>query len=321
MFKKLWSHICSDWIRVVMALALAILIYLLRSDIFSTRNEIREISGIPVKLEYPNSNIINLDNKKYTASLTVEGSPQRISRLTSDQIQISVDITRKHFLSGLVELTEKNIKTPFGIHIRKINTPRLTVNLELIESKKVPVRATFDSLKKLSENYSVQSTSIFPQEVIISGPKSKLDNITEVNTIPIPIDASINDSFKYTADISPIDGVATAPSKVKCEINIIQNYNKRTLKKVPVALLLPSGKTADLKYKLAPATVDIEFSGPSRVVHFLDSNAFDIFVNAKEITKAGEYILHLRCAARSPEVKIISITPVQLTLIASDKNQ
>ena len=107
MFKRLWNHLCSDWIRVVMALALALLIYLIRSDIFSAKNEIREISGIPVKLEYPNSNIINLDNKGYTASISVEGSPQRIAKLTPEEIRIMVEIDQMHLQSGLEMFSNK----------------------------------------------------------------------------------------------------------------------------------------------------------------------------------------------------------------------
>ena len=253
--------------------------------------------------------------------MTFEGTPQRIAKLTSDEIKINVVINKKHLDSGLIELTEKNIQTPFGIRIKEINTPRLTVNLEIIESKKVPVRVTFDSLKKLSENYSVSGSTVFPREVIISGPKSKLDNISEVLTSPVPLDSSINDNFKYNADIAPVAGIISAPSKVTCDISISQNFGKRKIKKVPISLLLPPDRVSTLNFKLNPATVDIEISGPSRTVHFLGSTDFDVFVNAKDINKAGEYILNVRCSARSPEVKVTSVTPVQLTLVASDNNQ
>lgn len=319
MLKKIWKHLRSDWIRVLMALALAMLVYVSRSDIFSNQTEIRELSNIPVKLEFPNSNIINLNDKENTVSVTFEGSPQRISKLSAEQISISVDITQSNLQSGLVEITEKNIKHPLGIRIKEINTPRITVNLETIESKKVPVRITFDSLHKLSENYTVSKTAVFPQEVMISGPKSKIDDVKEVLSSPIPLDSSIQDNFKYTADIVPAAGITTVPSKVECEIYITRTFGKRTLKKIPVSILEAPHKDLNFSYKLNPAEVEIEISGPSRIVHFLTANDFDVFVNAKNITKSGEYILNIRCNSRSPEVKIISITPLQLTLTAEQK--
>ena len=185
----------------------------------------------------------------------------------------------------------------------------------MTKSKKVPVREKFDSLKKLSANYSVAKTTIFPAEVVISGPQSKIKNISEVTTSPIPLDGTIQDSFKYVADISPIADVATAPAKVNCEVSISRNFSKRTLKKVPVRLLLPpGGKLPEFNYRVNPAEVEIEFTGASGVVHFLNTKDFDVFVNVQDISKPGEYILNIRCSPRSNNVKILSVTPLQLTL-------
>ena len=115
MFKKLWKQLRSDWVRVLMAFVLGCLIYLLRSNVFSSSVESREFSNITVNLEYPNANIINLDNKKPVAAVTLEGTPHRIQKLTPEQIIIKADVEQTHLNSGLIELTEKNIKVPFGI--------------------------------------------------------------------------------------------------------------------------------------------------------------------------------------------------------------
>ena len=114
MFKKLWKQLRSDWVRVLMAFVLGCLIYLLRSNVFSSSVESREFSNITVNLEYPNANIINLDNKKPVAAVTLEGTPHRIQKLTPEQIIIKADVEQTHLNSGLIELTEKNIKVPFG---------------------------------------------------------------------------------------------------------------------------------------------------------------------------------------------------------------
>lgn len=315
MFKKLWKQLRSDWVRVLMAFVLGCLIYLLRSNVFSSSVESREFSNITVNLEYPNANIINLDNKKPVAAVTLEGTPHRIQKLTPEQIIIKADVEQTHLNSGLIELTEKNIKVPFGIRVKSINTPRILVNLDIIESKKVKVSAVFDSVKNLSENYSIAKTAIIPREVMISGPRSKIKDIREVRTAPIPLDSTIQDNFQYTAAVAPLGSdIISVPSMVKCEITIARNFSKRVIKKVPVRMLIQ--KNTDLKFVLNPATVDIEISGPARIVHFLSTNDFDAFVNADNITKPGEYILNIRCMPHSKDIQIISITPIQLTLNA-----
>lgn len=314
MFKNIWKQLRSDWVRILMAFVLGSMIYLLRSDIFSSSMESKEFSNIPIHLEYSGANIVNLDNKMPTASLTVEGSLYRIRKLTAKQIAVEVAVNQSHLETGVIELTEKNIKTPFGVSVKDILTRRIIVNLELLESKKVKVTPVFDSIKNLSENYSISKTAIFPNEVVISGPKSKIKDVKEVFTSPIPLDSSVRDNFKYTANIAPPEGVTTAPTTVRCDISIAQNFSKRIIKKVPIQLL-QRGNTA-LKFALNPAEVDIEISGPSRIVHFLTVDDFDVFVNTNNIKKPGEYILNIRCTSRSNEIKIISITPIQLTLNA-----
>lgn len=314
MFKKIWKQLRSDWVRVLMAFVLACLIYLMRSGIFSSAIETKEFSDIPVHLEYAQANIINLDNKINTASVTFEGSPHRIRKLTANQITITVTADLNHLDDGLIELTEKNIKTPLGIKVKEIHTRRITVNLEVLESKKVKVTPVFDSMKNLSENYSIAKTTIFPNEVMISGPKSKIKDIREVFTSPIPLDNTIQDNFKYMANIEPIAGVAAAPSKVNCEITIARNFSKRIIKKIPIRILLQ--KNTDLNFSMNPAVAEVEVSGPSRIIHFLTPNDIDVFVNAANITKPGEYVLNIRSASRSNEVKVVSVTPIQLTLTA-----
>lgn len=314
MFKTIWKQMRSDWVRILMAFVLGSMIYLLRSDVFSSAIESKEISNIPVHLEYSSANIVNLDNKITTASITVEGSVHRIRKLSAKQISVTVQVNQSHLETGMIELTEKNIKTPLGVRVKDIHTRRIIVNLELLESKKVKVTPVFDSVKNLSENYSISKTAIFPNEVVISGPKSKIKDVKEVFTSPIPLDSSIQDNFKYTANIATPEGVASAPTKVKCDISISQNFSKRTIKKVPIQLL--SRNHTALKFTLNPVEVDIEISGPSRIVHFLSADNFDVFVNTNNIKKPGEYILNIRCASRSNEIKIISVTPIQLTLSA-----
>lgn len=314
MLKKFWKQLRSDKIRILMAFVLACLIYLMRSGIFTSTVETKEFSDIPVHLEYAEDNIINLDNKINTASVTFEGSPHRIRKLTANQIAVTVTVDRNNLDKGLIELTEKNIKTPLGIKVKEIHTRKITVNLEILESKKVKIIPVFDSRKKLSENYSVAKTSIFPNEVMISGPKSKIKDIKEVYTSPIPLDNTIQDNFKYTAKIKPIADVATVPSEVSCEIIIARNFSKRVITKVPIQILLQ--KNTNLDFSMSPAVADVEVSGPSRIIHFLTANDIDVFVNAANITKPGEYVLNVRCASRSNEVKIASVTPIQLTLTA-----
>ena len=61
MIAKIWKQLRSDWVRVLTALVMACLIYLMRSDFLNKNTVTRDIDNIPVELEFLSSDIINLD--------------------------------------------------------------------------------------------------------------------------------------------------------------------------------------------------------------------------------------------------------------------
>ena len=109
MLKKIWRHLCSDWIRVLMALILAYMVYALRSG--SDENASKVFEQIPVNIEYRDANIVNLDNRQHYTSVTLEGAPNRLDKVKSSQIVITVEIDKKHLVKGLIELSDKKQKS------------------------------------------------------------------------------------------------------------------------------------------------------------------------------------------------------------------
>ncbi len=313
MIKKIWKQLRSDWVRVLTALVMASLIYLMRSDFFNRNTVSRDIDNVPVTLDFQSSNIINLGSNIPKTTLTIQGNQDKISALTAEQIKIILPISQNDIGRGLIDLTPENIKTPAGVKVIRIHNPQITVHLEQVDSKKVPIEIVFDSLNKLSANYSVAKASPFPREVTISGPRSKIKDIKSVATRAIPLDSSVQNSFKYTAEISAPSGITTVPAKVACDIEIIQNFTTRIIK-VPAALLIPPKKHLPLEFKVHPQQIELKFSGPSRIVHFLTQKDFYVFVNAENIATPGEYTQQVHCLSNNTAVRITSVNPSQVTV-------
>ncbi len=319
MLKKLWKQLRSDWIRVCMALLFASLIYLLRSDVFSTEKKSREFTNIPVKLSFADPKMVNLGDKKYTVSITVEGSAQRINELTPDKFDVNVVINSTHFVDGLVKITEKNIECPIGINIKEIKPNNIAVNLDTIESKKVKVLPTCNE-QNLSADYAVEKIILFPDEVMISGPASKIKNITSVKTNEIPLDDSVPE-FSYVVDFPAQQDITITPSKVNCQVVIFQKSKRKVLKNVPVSILTANNNKQNFEFTLAPSTVQIEISGPYLRVNSASAQDFEIFVDVSNIATPGVYQLPILGMPKSKDLKIHSLTPLQLQLTAKQKNQ
>lgn len=314
MLKNLFRQLRSDWVRIFMALVLAGLLYLQRSDFFTTAVETKDINNIPVEFVYADPNLVNIDDKEHTLNITFEGSPNRISALDAAKVSVKVNIDRRHLEDGLIKIEAKDVSLPSGIRVKRIHNPHITVNLEEMTSKKVPVKIVFANQDSLAEGYSVSKVVPFPAEVMISGAKSKISNIDSVNSAPIPLDNSIRNNFKYTANIDIGSGVDAAPSKVDCEIFINRKFSKRVIKNIPILIMHEGSKNPDIEYSLNIKDADIEVSGPTSIVHFRSEKDFDVYVNAKNFNTPGEYKVNVYCTAHAGDLQIISVNPSNLLL-------
>lgn len=319
-FMGLRELVTHDFWRKLVALFLALLLYLaiaarLRSD--------ERFSDVPVALNLP-SNVVRRDSEPLKVTLAVRGNRVRLAELNPAALRVRADIDGTSFVPG--ELYKLRLRPddvsglPHGIRVVDINPRDLTVNLEAVITKKVPIRPRFDSLSMLPLDYMVSNTRFTPSNVVLSGPESLLDSVNAVYTDPIPIDNQVTESFEYRVAVRIPDGVKSDRGKVDVQVDVVKAVTMRTFYAVPLMTVQSPENAKRLSPKsVEPKTVTVTLSGPKGVLSMMHSDELKAYLDLDKLDKPGSFQVDVKVVLESahPDVAVKSFLPASAEVTVS----
>jgi YbbR domain-containing protein len=98
---------------------------------------------------------------------------------------IRVDLTGTRSGQVTYRFFSDSIHLPIGVQVQNINPPSITVQLEELKIKRVPVKVDLQGLPP--EGFSILNTDVEPQEIEVRGPESHVAQVTELRTQPIDV--------------------------------------------------------------------------------------------------------------------------------------
>ncbi len=284
-----------DFWRKAIALFFAFLIYFI---VTVKIGQERKINNVPVELELP-STLAYMDKKALQVSVTLKGSNQKLNKVTASSMKIRVPVNENLFNPGIpytVRLNHQHITLPFGISVVDIEPRELTLNLDRKVTTRVPISARFDSENKLRKDYAIGQVRFNPSEVFISGPETIIKEINSVQTLPIPLDNLVTDSFEYRADVTAQDGVVVSPDVVNARVEIVRRYAARVFKSIPIRLLASTEHQAKATVELVSSpNVEVTLKGPQSTLALMRPSAIKPYVDASAFEEAGTYSVDVTC--------------------------
>ncbi len=114
--------------------------------------------------------------------VTVSGPQARLKAVTPQDIHVPFDASGLT-MPGVVERTVKisDIRLPAGLDIEKIQPDRIELQIDRVVEKLITVLPHLE----LPEEWQIESISVQPAQVKLSGPEVWLDSLSEVETIAI----------------------------------------------------------------------------------------------------------------------------------------
>ena len=114
--------------------------------------------------------------------VTVSGPQARLKAVTPQDIHVPFDASGLT-MPGVVERTVKisDIRLPAGLDIEKIQPDRIELQIDRVVEKLIVVLPRLE----LPEEWQVESISVQPAQVKLSGPEVWLDSLSEVETTAI----------------------------------------------------------------------------------------------------------------------------------------
>lgn len=188
----------DDWLMKLIALVITLALWFGVTGFRTPWTErLKSVSlqlRISNDMEITNSPIQEVD-------LVVTGDKRKIEQIRREDLIISLDLTNAQPGDRVVQITPENVNVnfPTGVRLEEVQPSRISVNLEMVEKREIPVKA--ETGNNLPEGYEIYGVSVIPQKIPIRGPISYINSIDYISTEKIDLE---NRQTDFTAQQVPL---------------------------------------------------------------------------------------------------------------------
>ncbi len=238
-----------------------------------------------------------LDRSAYSVDVRFRGSQEDIRYLSRDQVKVEVDI-RGHSKEGssTVRLRPRNVKAPGAVRVVLLRPDELTLRLDQEGEKQVPIKADFQGTP--SEGSEVEKVVCTPAMAIVSAPRQRLDEVSEIRTAPIDLEGRTRPFKKLRVPLTSPSETWVAhivPSNVMVEITLVERAGTQDLPDVPVALLFKPGPRP--KVELWPERVIVTLKGNADRLRSVEAKDLSAYVDCTALQGGASFDLPVQVQA------------------------
>lgn len=173
----------EDWLTKLLALAITVTLWVGVTGLSTPTT--RRIAEVSLSFSYSNKTEIT-STPVQTISLVLEGDKRKINAILSSDLLVSVDLSDVPPGDRVIQITPENVQgLPLGVRVQEIQPSRVSVKLETVEEKDVPV--VVDVQGSPTEGFEVYSETAVPARVRVRGPASFVRALTSISTDKIDL--------------------------------------------------------------------------------------------------------------------------------------
>lgn len=267
----------------LLALVLAVSLFL----VLEPSGKTVTVSDIPVRLELPEKVVL----RDTPPPVTIEvRAPQALhDRLNTRNITCTVTAPEDPPTDAPFEITlsRGNFHLPAGVTIHSIKPEQIKLRLEAMVTRQVPIETQLNPNESPAPGFRVAGVRFTPETAEVGGPASLVAALKAVQTMPIPLDKSISESFQYTVPLrEPGSALTLHPATVLAEVGIERVDERQTVRGLPLRLIPGRRMTAEL---LTPGTMRLEVIAPPSVLEKLSADDLFVYLDLTNLTEPGEF--------------------------------
>lgn len=269
----------------LLALALSILLWLTVAGEHIVERSLRvplEFRNVPEALEI-------VGNAPDTVDVRLRGSSALLSRVQPGEIVAVLDLAGARSGSRLFHIRTDEVRAPFGVEVAQVIPATLALELEKSARRTVPVVPATDG--DPAPGYVVGRISSEPAAVEIIGPESRVRQVAEATTEPVPIkDAKAPVRDAVTIGVVDTSVRLAQPQAAQVTVEIWPAPVERQLGAVPVRYRnLAQGLSAQLSPKFAHVAV----RGAQAALSRLEADSVQAYVDLAGLG-TGRYNLRVQ---------------------------
>ena len=281
---RLPSFLIRDLPRKAVAVFFAIMIWLAAD---SQLHEFQSFRDVPISLNY-DANRIAVERRTQTATVTLRGARRRLSRVQTPDILVTaeVPVVAEGVYQCEIRLTADNVKAPPGTRVDGLVPSTLTVQVDRMVSKSVPVK--IKETGELAPGYRIVQRVPTPPVVQATGPSRVMEGVEQVFTEPVPLDETIVQNFDVGGvKVALAPSVRCSPAAVRVAYEVAKFTGMQNFNDLPVLVLFARGMEG-VHVKPLPA-VSVMLSGPKASLDSLHASDVRPFVDVSRAAAPGRY--------------------------------
>lgn len=154
-----------------------------------------------------------------TVNVRLLGNKKAVRQLSPYEVSVSVDLSPRQEGSATINLGAEDVLAPDGLEVVSIEPSTIQVQFEREITQRVPVAP--EIVGQPAAGAIVGEAEVFPSQVLVSGPESKLERIGSLSTPPINIEGRTSTLEETVPVLAPDQLIQIVqPSRVTVRIPI-----------------------------------------------------------------------------------------------------
>jgi YbbR domain-containing protein len=242
--------------------------------------------------------------------VSIKGPSSLVTRIASSPPTFKVKIPENAEHHFTATLDKDDLGLPPYFSVLKIEPAQIEVTLDRTVAKDVPV--SVPRIGAIAEGLSIQSLTISPEKVHLSGPATELDSVASVETYPLDL-RDVDHSITRPLNIKPpgpFSEVTPHETTVALQVGAVEGEQR--FEKVPIEVRAMPGQN----YAVEPAAVDIVLSGPMQAVQHIAKEDIAPFVRVRDASDGGPFAVmleHIPAGVRA------DIEPAQVRVVPASQ--
>lgn len=161
----------------------------------------RLIEGVPLEVK-ARTGLTVLQASASTINVIVRGTREDVRQVSRQDLSAVVDLSQDNRVGPIaVKLTPKLIRHSRRVQVSEIDPPEVTVNVDQMIERELPVHLRTSG--ELPPGLSIERKLIEPKMIRERGPKTLLNSMTSVSTLPIDVTGR-GTSFRERVELAPL---------------------------------------------------------------------------------------------------------------------
>jgi YbbR domain-containing protein len=194
----------------------------------------------------------------------------------------------------------ESLNLPRGVKMMRINPAQVTLEMERVAHKSVPVRLRFAG--RPPPDLQVADTKVSPETVQVTGPASDIEDVHAANTEPLDIRAATVGTIERELPLESLgDYVLFSANRVAAQVRLEEVSITRELKHVSIDV-----RKAEYSFRVVPDSLRLTVRGPKHLLSDLELDRSAVYIDA-DGTGVGNHMV-------KPTVEL----PAGVELVSSD---